>query len=115
MMERFSAVLTCGTARWMKLAVLCGGVFIGMAGASSGAMAWEDSRDWTGPNGGTAHWRGEGGPNHYHGEGNVTGPDGRHYERETNVVRGPRGVYAGRRWEGPNGGTAYSGRWYRRW
>lgn len=107
MMERLSSVLTRVASHGLKVAMLCGGVLIGMAGASSDASAWERSRDWTGPRGGSAHWEGSGGPRYYHGELEVTGPKGRHYERETFAYRGERGVYVARRWEGPNGREHY--------
>jgi hypothetical protein len=71
------------------------------------ARAESASRTWVGPNGGVVRWHGEGDGVRYRGTVVVETPDGRTYRRVTRVRRGPYGVYASRKWIGPNGGVAY--------
>src|SRR5262245_41562046 len=86
------------------VALVLGGAF------ATGASAETATRTWTGPNGGTVHWRGDAVPGHYRGAVTVTTPDGRTYRRVTNAGRGPNGgTYYTRRWAGPNGVYRHGG------
>jgi hypothetical protein len=97
-------------SRSIKLAISCATLALSAAALTPEAHADWASGTWVGPNGGVAHWHGRGGPGHYRGTVVVTTPDGRTYRRITRVRRGPDGVYASRRWVGPNGAVYYGGR-----
>lgn len=93
----------------IKLAISGATLALSAAALSPQARADWGSATWVGPNGGVVHWHGRGGPGHYRGTVVVTTPDGRTYRRVTRVHRGPDGVYASRKWVGPNGGVVYYG------
>ena len=86
--------------------VLCG-AFI--AGVATGASAETVTRSYTGPNGGSVHYRGDSAPGHYRGAVTVTTPEGKTYRRVTKVHRGPHGTTVSRRWVGPNGAAVARG------
>jgi hypothetical protein len=85
-------------------AALCGALLFGGAFAGA-AQADTVTRTYTGPNGGTVHYRGDAVPGHYRGAVTVTTPGGETYRRVTKAHGGPNGATVSRRWVGPNGGA----------
>jgi hypothetical protein len=86
-------------------AALCGAFLLG-AGLGASAQAETVTKSYTGPNGGSVHYRGDAAPGHYRGAVTVTTPEGKTYRRVTKAHRGPNGATVSRRWVGPNGAAA---------
>jgi hypothetical protein len=87
----------------VEIAAALSGALLLAASLSAGAHADTAVKTYTGPNGGTVHYRGDSAPGHYRGAVTVTTPEGKTFRRVTKAHRGPDGATVSRRWVGPNG------------
>jgi hypothetical protein len=90
------------------LAAACAVVLAGSMLAAA-ARAETVTKDYTGPNGGSIHYRGDAVPGHYRGAVTVTTPEGKTFRRVTKAHKGDNGAVVSRRWVGPNGAVVRRG------